>query len=61
MDENVLDIITHELSSTKNELFLKLKTIPKENKKPIERRIIRLKMIIDSLQKLNSIKQKNGY
>ncbi len=55
MKENILNTIEQELSSVKTRLIISLKTIPKENKKQIERRIIRLKFIIDSLQKLNSI------
>lgn len=53
--ENILDIIALELNSVKTELVLKLKKIPKGKRKPIERRIVRLKWIVDSLQKLNSI------
>ena len=56
--ENILDVIALELSVVKTELVIKLKEIPKSKRKQIERRIVRLKWIVDSLQKLNSIPTK---
>jgi len=57
--ENIIDTIKFELLDTKTRLEMKLKgelfTALKLDKGNVARRIKRLKMIIDSLDELNSI------